>query len=104
MEGSFHIFEMLMLICFGFSWPLSVYKTFKAKSANGKSVTFGLVIISGYIFGIVGKLIQWNQSIQPNGVLFWITFVVYIINLIVVCLDTFITAHFKFGKGKKNSV
>ena len=98
MDGFFHIFEMLMLICFGFSWPLSVYKTLKAKSANGKSVTFGLVIISGYIFGIVGKVLQWLSGSVSGPVLFWITFTVYIINLIVVVLDTIITAHYKFGK------
>lgn len=101
----FHIFEMLMLLCFGFSWPISVYKTLKAKNADGKSVTFGIVIICGYIFGIIGKLLQLFDYIGTtaggNPVLFWITFAVYILNLLVVTFDTCVTAHYKFGKGSK---
>ena len=83
-----------MLTCFGISWPISVYKTLKAKSANGKSCTFSLVIISGYIFGIIGKLMQ-----LPNTTfLFWLTFAVYILNLVVVTFDTFVTAYYKYWK------
>lgn len=93
----FHIFEILMLICFGISWPISVYKTLKAKSANGKSCTFSLIIIAGYVFGIIGKLMQ----LPNNTFLFWLTFAAYIVNLLVVILDTSITYYYKYGKGSK---
>ena len=93
----FYIFEILMITCFGISWPISVYKTLKAKSANGKSCTFSIVIIAGYVFGSIGKLMQLQQL--PNTTfLFWLTFAVYIVNLIVVTFDTFVTAYYKYWK------
>ena len=46
------ILETLMLVCFGFSWPLNVMKAFKAKTAKGTSLPFILLIVAGYIAGI----------------------------------------------------
>ena len=51
------ICELTMLICFGISWPISVYKSYRSRSTKGKSPIFILAIIVGYIAGIVGKLI-----------------------------------------------
>jgi len=50
------IFEIFMLLCFGFAWPTSIYKSLKSKSVEGKSVLFLYVIIAGYIFGILHKI------------------------------------------------
>ena len=72
------IFECIMLICFGISWPISVYKSIKSKTAKGKSVVFISAIIIGYISGIIGKVI--NNDI--NYVL-----VLYCINLMIVTVD-----------------
>ena len=72
------LLETVMLICFGFSWPINVYKAYKAGSAKGTSLPFILLIISGYIAGISAKII----SHQINYVL-----VVYIINLAIVSLN-----------------
>ena len=41
------IFEIFMLLCFGMSWPISVYKSFRSKSTKGKSVVFIVAIILG---------------------------------------------------------
>ena len=71
-------FESIMLLCFGLSWPISVYKSLKSKSTKGKSIIFIIAIIVGYISGIVGKII--NNSI--NYVL-----VIYIFNLVMVFID-----------------
>ena len=38
------IFETLMLVCFGLSWPISVVKSYKACTAQGKSLMFELAI------------------------------------------------------------
>ena len=38
------IFELGMVICFGISWPLSVYKSYKARTTLGKSLIFELFI------------------------------------------------------------
>jgi len=72
------VFELIMLICFGLSWPISVYKSLTSKSTQGKSVIFMIAIIIGYICGILGKL----TSGQLNYVL-----ALYIINLIFVSID-----------------
>lgn len=72
------IFELVMLICFGLSWPISVYKSFTSKSTQGKSLVFMIAIIIGYICGILGKITGGNI----NYVL-----ALYIINLIFVSLD-----------------
>ena len=72
------VFETIMLICFGLSWPLNVYKAYKAKTAKGTSLPFILLIITGYIAGITAKLVTH----QINYVLF-----VYLLNLAIVSMN-----------------
>ena len=72
------ILETIMLVCFGFSWPLNVIKAYKAKTAKGTSLPFILLIITGYIAGISAKLITG----QINYVL-----IAYIFNLAIVSLN-----------------
>lgn len=67
--------EAAMLICFGLSWPLSLMKNIKAKTAENMSLRFILLIIVGYIAGITAKIVSHNI----NYVL-----IVYLINLIIV--------------------
>ncbi|HOK40924.1 MAG TPA: hypothetical protein PLD27_07800 [bacterium] len=45
-----------MLICFGVSWPFSIYKTIKTKRVQGKSGIFLVIVEIGYLFGILHKL------------------------------------------------
>ena len=72
------ILETLMLVCFGFSWPLNVMKAYKAKTAKGTSLPFILLIVTGYIAGITAKVI----TNQINYVL-----IAYIVNLAIVSLN-----------------
>ena len=72
------IFEAGMVICFGLSWPLSVYKAWKSRTAKGKSLLFEVFIWLGYISGITGKIITGNITY---------VFVFYIINFIMVSAD-----------------
>ena len=72
------ILEIIMLLCFGFSWPLNVIKAYKAKTTKGTSLPFILLIILGYIAGICAKL--YNGQI--NYVL-----IAYILNLLIVLLN-----------------
>lgn len=72
------IFELIMLACFGLSWPISVWKSIRSRSTKGKSVFFIIAIIVGYVSGIVGKIV----SHQINYVL-----IAYCFNLIVVSID-----------------
>lgn len=75
------ILETVMLVCFGFSWPLNVVKAYRAKTAKGTSLPFILLIITGYIAGISAKLI----SGQINYVL-----IAYILNLAIVSLNVIV--------------
>ena len=77
-EQKMQIFEIIMLLCFGMSWPISVYKSIRSKSTKGKSVVFIIAIIIGYISGIIGKIVNH----QLNYVV-----ALYFINLIVVSID-----------------
>ena len=54
--------ESFMLLCFGVSWPVSVYKSYKSHTAAGKSLVFMVVIVIGYLFGIAGKLASGNVT------------------------------------------
>lgn len=69
------IFESLMLICFGLSWPMSVLKNIKARTAKNMSLPFILLICSGYIAGITAKIITHNMSY---------VLIVYVLNLLIV--------------------
>ncbi len=75
------IFEMFMLICFGLSWPMSVIKNIRARTARSMSLPFTLLIIVGYIAGITAKI----MSGQVNFVL-----AVYLINLAIVSLNVIV--------------
>ena len=46
------ILETIMLICFGAAWPFSIAKSWRARTAKGKSVGFLLVVLAGYVAGI----------------------------------------------------
>ena len=71
-------FEMLMVLSFGISWPVSIIKTWKSKSVAGKSILFSIFIWIGYVFGVSSKFIK--NSI--NYVVFF-----YVANLIFVSID-----------------
>ena len=40
------LFETLMLVCFGLSWPINMMKAYKARTAKGTSLPFLLLIIT----------------------------------------------------------
>lgn len=75
------IFECIMLLCFGISWPVSVYKSYTSHSTQGKSLIFMSAILIGYIAGITGKILSGNI----NYVL-----LVYMFNFFVVSIDFFL--------------
>ena len=72
------IFELVMLVCFGLSWPINVIKAYKARTAKSTSLPFLLLIIVGYIGGITAKVMTGNINY---------VFIVYLINLAIVLLN-----------------
>ena len=72
------ILETIMLVCFGFSWPMNLIKAYKTRTAKSTSLPFILLIITGYIAGICAKLASGNL----NYVL-----IAYLLNLAIVSLN-----------------
>lgn len=54
---NFSVYEILMLVCFGVSWPVALIKTYKSKTVKGKSFLFLFLILLGYVFGTIHKVI-----------------------------------------------
>ena len=73
------IMEIFMVVLFGASWPLNVMKSYRARTAKGKSLGFLLLIFIGYIFGIVSKLTADKYK--------WYVLFFYVLNIIMVGLD-----------------
>lgn len=74
--------EIAMLCLFGASWPFNIAKALRAKTAKGKSVGFELLVIIGYIIGLVGKLYAYRQT----GNLAYSTWF-YIADILMVSVD-----------------
>ena len=80
------LLEALMIICFGLSWPISIYRSYVSRSAKGKSLFFEVFLWIGYVFGITRKYIQFYSG---NGLnfLFYMGFFFYFLNIIEITID-----------------
>ncbi len=74
-------FESVMLICFGLSWPVNLMKSIKARTAKNTSLFFILLILTGYIAGIISKIVSNNINY---------VFILYVINLIMVSANLYV--------------
>ena len=98
-------FFFLMLAGFGFSWPFSIIRTYKAghsgKGVAGKSPMFMIIILVGYVCGIASKLV----CPIPEGLTWlqdkWLV-LVYLIDMALVSTDLGLYCHYtrKMCSGK----
>jgi len=58
-----NLLETFMIICFGLSWPLSIYRSVVSKSTKGKSLMFMLFILLGYFCGLAAKMITHTYNL-----------------------------------------
>ena len=79
------ILEIIMILLFGASWPMNVIKSYKARSAKGKSITFLIFIFVGYIAGIASKFA--NEAYMASFSSKWYVLVFYFINITMVGVD-----------------
>ena len=79
------IFEVIMIVSFGASWPMNVIKSYRSRTAKGKSLAFLLLIFFGYIAGIVSKLINAAYMAQIGTK--WYLLFFYVLNLFMVGID-----------------
>lgn len=71
------VFEIIMLLCFGLAWPFSIYKSVISKQTQGKSVLFLIIVVIGYISGIIHKLMYSRD---------WVV-ILYALNALMVSVD-----------------
>jgi hypothetical protein len=81
-----NLLEALMIICFGLSWPVSIYKSYTSRTAKGKSLTFEIFIWIGYVFGIIRKILQIRTGADFDW-LFYLGFAFYILNIAEITVD-----------------
>lgn len=79
------IFEIIMIVLFGVSWPMNIVRSVRAKTAKGKSILFLLAIAVGYVAGITSKLINETYLAQIGEK--WYVLFFYVLNLIMVLAD-----------------
>ena len=79
------ILEIVMILSFGASWPMNVIKSYKVRTAKGKSVAFLCLIITGYIAGIASKFT--NEAYMASFAEKWYVLVFYFINITLVSVD-----------------
>lgn len=79
------LFEIIMIVSFGASWPLNVIKSYKARTAKGKSLAFLLLIFFGYIAGIASKFM--NEAYMAAFSEKWYVLFFYFLNITMVGID-----------------
>lgn len=79
------LLEITMIVSFGASWPMNVIKSYKARTAKGKSLAFLLLIFFGYIAGIASKFL--NEAYMASFAQKWYVLFFYFLNLFMVGLD-----------------
>ena len=80
------LLEALMILFFGLSWPVSIWKSVRSRTAKGKSLFFEIFIWVGYVFGIIRKILQIAAGSDHNW-LFYLAFAFYILNIIEITID-----------------
>ena len=79
------ILEVIMIVSFGASWPMNVIKSYKARTTRGKSLAFLLLILFGYVAGIISKLV--NESYMAEIGHKWYVLFFYVLNFTMVGVD-----------------
>ena len=79
------IFEVIMVICFGMSWPMNIMRSYKSRTAKGKSILFLGFILLGYIAGIIGKFL--NPAYLAEFATKWYVLIFYFLNFVMVSID-----------------
>ena len=74
------ILEIVMIVSFGISWPMNVIKSYKARTARGKSLLFLCLILFGYAAGICAKLVVFNPAK-------WYVLFFYVLNFVLIAID-----------------
>jgi len=96
------LLEIIMIVSFGASWPLNVLKSWRARTAKGKSLPFLCLIFFGYIAGIASKLV--NEAYMASVAEKWYVLFFYVLNLVMVGADLVLYArHYRLDKKEETA-
>lgn len=97
------VFEIIMLVCFGAAWPFSIYKSWRTRQVAGKSLPFLLVIVVGYVAGILHKVIYHFDLVTYlyalNALMVSIDIILYLRNRLFLTRES-LAAAAREGKGE----
>jgi hypothetical protein len=88
------LFEALMLVAFGCSWPASILKSLRTRYVRGKSPAFMVIILTGYVCGITHKVL--NPPPAEAG--FLARYVIWLYVLLFVLVSTDLILYMLFRK------
>ena len=88
-----YLFEALMLICFGMSWPANIYKSLRTRFVRGKSPLFMALVSLGYASGVLHKILNPPGADAPGLARYVI--ILYAINFVLVTSDLFLYYRFR---------
>ena len=83
------LFEALMMICFGVSWPISIHKSWRTKKSAARAGVHGCDY-HRYASGVVHKILYSMD---------WVIYL-YLLNMVMVSLDLLL--YFRYS-GRSNS-
>jgi hypothetical protein len=80
------LFETLMVISFGVSWPMNIMRAYKGRTAKGTSIIFLMCIELGYISSIIWKLLTGDMQAFFTGDMSKYGCFFYLLNAIMVLI------------------
>ena len=83
----YEYFEIAMILCFGASWPFNVVKSYKTRTTKGKSLLFLILILVGYVFGILCKFLNEGYMAKIGTGIGWLPLASYFFNFTMVAID-----------------
>ncbi|QNK40485.1 hypothetical protein [Caproicibacter fermentans] len=81
-----NLLEALMILCFGLSWLISIYRSYTARTAKGKSLFFEVFLWIGYVFGIIREFMQFSSG-EGLDFLFYLGWIFYFLNIAEITID-----------------
>ena len=75
------VFETVMIITFGLSWPMNLVKAVRSRSTGGKSILYDYFVLAGYLCGVTAKILSGTYNLA---------FYAYFPNIIMVITDIFL--------------
>ncbi len=76
-----NVLETLMIVFFGVAWPINLARAIRSRTAKGKSILFDCFALTGYLCGVVSKILFHDYNLA---------FYFYFPNIIMVTMDIII--------------